>query len=108
MCKRQDKRRFAAPAHQIFSTRFLTDAAPGINGRKSVRAVAEDEPLASSDFVAAVFGQAGVVSVKGTVAGEEAIFDAPDANVFFQWRTLANERYYLDTGALDNIAGIPT
>ena len=49
-----------------------------------------------------------IVSVKGTVAGEEAIFDAPDANVFFQWRTLANERYYLDTGALDNIAGIPT
>lgn len=49
-----------------------------------------------------------VVSVKGTIAGEEAIFDGPDANIFFQWRTLANERYYLDTGALDNISGIPT
>ena len=48
-----------------------------------------------------------LVSVKGTIAGEEAIMDGPDANVIFKWRTLANERYYLDTGALDNIDGVP-
>jgi len=48
-----------------------------------------------------------LVSVKGMIAGEEAIMDGPDANVIFKWRTLANERYYLDTGALDNIDGVP-
>ena len=47
-----------------------------------------------------------LVSVKGSIAGTEAVMDGPDANVQFQWRTLANERYYLDTGALDNIDGI--
>lgn len=49
-----------------------------------------------------------LVSVKGQVAGEPAIFDSPDANVFFKWQTLAHERHYLDTGALDNIEGLPT
>jgi hypothetical protein len=49
-----------------------------------------------------------LVAVKGAVAGEEAIMDGPDANVFFKWQTLADERYYLDTGALDNIDGVPT
>lgn len=41
-----------------------------------------------------------VESVTGMVAGEDAILDD---NVFFSWRTLADERYYLDTGGLDNI-----
>jgi hypothetical protein len=41
-----------------------------------------------------------VDSVSGTVAGDEAIMGE---NVFFSWRTLADERYYLDTGGLDNI-----
>jgi hypothetical protein len=41
-----------------------------------------------------------VDSVTGTVAGEEAILGE---NVHFHWRTLADERYYLDTGGLDNI-----
>jgi hypothetical protein len=49
-----------------------------------------------------------LVSVKGRIAGEEAVMDGPDANVVFKWRTLADERYYLDTGALDNIDGIPS
>jgi hypothetical protein len=34
------------------------------------------------------------------VAGEDAVLGE---NVFFSWRTLADERYYLDTGGLDNI-----
>ncbi len=41
-----------------------------------------------------------VESVTGVVAGEDAILDE---NVYFNWRTLADERYYLDTGGLDNI-----
>jgi len=41
-----------------------------------------------------------VESVTGTVAGEEAVLGE---NVHFMWRTLADERYYLDTGGLDNI-----
>jgi hypothetical protein len=41
-----------------------------------------------------------VESVSGMVAGEPAILDH---NVHFMWRTLADERYYLDTGGLDNI-----
>jgi pyrimidine operon attenuation protein/uracil phosphoribosyltransferase len=41
-----------------------------------------------------------VESVTGMIAGEDAILDD---NVFFTWRTLADERYYLDTGGLDNI-----
>ena len=41
-----------------------------------------------------------VESVTGMVAGEDAILGD---NVFFNWRTLADERYYLDTGGLDNI-----
>jgi hypothetical protein len=41
-----------------------------------------------------------IVSVTGTVAGEDAILGE---NVVFAWRTLADERYYLDTGGLDNI-----
>jgi hypothetical protein len=39
-------------------------------------------------------------SVTGIVAGEPAILGD---NVHFSWRTLADERYYLDTGGLDNI-----
>jgi len=39
-------------------------------------------------------------SVTGIVAGEGA---ALGENVHFTWRTLADERYYLDTGGLDNI-----
>ena len=39
-------------------------------------------------------------SVSGMVAGEDAVLGE---NVFFSWRTLADERYYLDTGGLDNI-----
>ena len=34
------------------------------------------------------------------VAGEDAVLGE---NVHFTWRTLADERYYLDTGGLDNI-----
>ncbi len=41
-----------------------------------------------------------VESVTGVVAGEDAVLDE---NVTFGWRTLADERYYLDTGGLDNI-----
>jgi len=41
-----------------------------------------------------------VESVTGVVAGEDAILGE---NVHFNWRTLADERYYLDTGGLDNI-----
>ncbi|MBN2477027.1 MAG: virulence factor SrfB [Pirellulales bacterium] len=41
-----------------------------------------------------------VDSVTGVVAGEDAILGE---NVTFSWRTLADERYYLDTGGLDNI-----
>jgi hypothetical protein len=39
-------------------------------------------------------------SVTGIVAGEDALLGE---NVHFTWRTLADERYYLDTGGLDNI-----
>ena len=35
--------------------------------------------------------------VSGVVAGEDAVLDT---NVFFCWRTLADERYYLDTGGI--------
>jgi hypothetical protein len=41
-----------------------------------------------------------VTRVDGTVAGQPAILDE---NVFFEWRTLVAERYYLDTGGLDKI-----
>jgi len=41
-----------------------------------------------------------VEAVTGMVAGEDAILEE---NVHFTWRTLADERYYLDTGGLDNI-----
>lgn len=41
-----------------------------------------------------------VDSVMGTVAGAPAVLGE---NVFFNWRTLADESYYLDTGGLDNI-----
>jgi hypothetical protein len=41
-----------------------------------------------------------VESVQGTVAGEPAVLGE---NVLFNWRTLADERYFLDTGGLDNI-----
>jgi hypothetical protein len=41
-----------------------------------------------------------VESVTGVVAGEDALLGD---NVHFSWRTLADERYYLDTGGLDNI-----
>jgi hypothetical protein len=41
-----------------------------------------------------------VESVTGTVAGQPAIMGE---NVHFNWRTLADERYFLDTGGLDNI-----
>jgi hypothetical protein len=39
-------------------------------------------------------------------AAEGLVDDAPAClgqNVFFDWRTLADERYYLDTGGLDRI-----
>lgn len=39
-------------------------------------------------------------SVQGEVAGQPAVLDQ---NVFFNWRTLADESYFLDTGGLDNI-----
>ena len=41
-----------------------------------------------------------VESVTGIVAGDDAMLGE---NVHFTWRTLADERYYLDTGGLDNI-----
>lgn len=45
-------------------------------------------------------------SVSGIVAGEEAVLGE---NVLFSWRTLADDRYYLDTGGLDSIElGITT
>jgi hypothetical protein len=42
----------------------------------------------------------GVEEVEGTVDGESAVLGV---NVLFEWRTLADERYYLDTGGLDKI-----
>ena len=57
-------------------------AAPGIDGLKGVRAVAEDEPLAGFDFVAAEFGQAGVVSVQALEEEQQRI--AP-VRVRFGW-----------------------
>ena len=39
-------------------------------------------------------------SVEGTVDGETAILNQ---NVVFDWRTLADEQYYLDTGGLDKL-----
>ncbi len=44
--------------------------------------------------------QLEVAEVMGDVAGEPAEFGN---NVTFEWRTLADERYYLDTGGLDKI-----
>ncbi|HEY3969700.1 MAG TPA: virulence factor SrfB [Planctomycetaceae bacterium] len=45
-----------------------------------------------------------LVEVRGTVAGEPAdMQQGPGQNVFFYWRTLAAESYFLDTGALDSI-----
>jgi len=41
-----------------------------------------------------------VESVSGEIAGQEALLGE---NVQFTWRTLADERYYLDIGGLDNI-----
>ena len=41
-----------------------------------------------------------VENVQGMVAGEPAVLEE---NVLFQWRTLADERFFLDTGGLDNI-----
>jgi hypothetical protein len=41
-----------------------------------------------------------VEAVSGMVAGEEAVLGE---TVHFSWRTLADERYYLDIGGLDNI-----
>jgi hypothetical protein len=40
------------------------------------------------------------VAVNGNVAGAPAELGQ---NVFFEWRTLADEQYYLDTGGLDKI-----
>ena len=39
-------------------------------------------------------------TAEGTVDGQPA---ALGHNVFFEWRTLADERYYLDTGGLDRL-----
>ncbi len=44
--------------------------------------------------------QLEVTHVTGDVAGQPAELGA---NVSFEWRTLADERYYLDTGGLDKI-----
>jgi len=44
--------------------------------------------------------QIEVQSVVGDVAGEPAV---EGKNIFLEWRTLADERYYLDTGGLDKI-----
>jgi hypothetical protein len=41
-----------------------------------------------------------VESVEGEVDGEPAVLHE---NVLFEWRTLADERYYLDTGGLDKL-----
>ncbi len=41
-----------------------------------------------------------IESVTGEVAGQPAVLGE---NVQFGWRTIADERYYLDTGGLDNI-----
>lgn len=41
-----------------------------------------------------------VIAVEGTVDNEPAVLGE---NVLFDWRTLADERYYLDTGGLDRI-----
>jgi hypothetical protein len=45
-----------------------------------------------------------LVAVKGTVAGKPACAEeGPEGNVFFTWRTLTTDSFFLDTGALDNI-----
>ncbi|MDP6445646.1 MAG: virulence factor SrfB [Pirellulaceae bacterium] len=41
-----------------------------------------------------------VDSVTGMVAGEPAVLEE---NVTFKWRTIVDERFFLDTGGLDNI-----
>jgi hypothetical protein len=41
-----------------------------------------------------------IEEVEGWVDGEPAVLGV---NVLFEWRTLADERYYLDTGGLDKI-----
>jgi hypothetical protein len=41
-----------------------------------------------------------IESVTGLVAGEPAVLNE---NVFFRWHTLADERFFLDTGGLDHI-----
>jgi hypothetical protein len=41
-----------------------------------------------------------IESVTGTVAGEPAVLGE---NIDFGWRTIADERFFLDTGGLDNI-----
>lgn len=44
-----------------------------------------------------------VDSVTGSVAGEPAMLGE---NVSFKWRTIVDERFFLDTGGLDNIEGV--
>ena len=39
-------------------------------------------------------------AVEGTVDGEPAVLNG---NVLFEWRTLADTRFFLDTGGLDKI-----
>ena len=76
--KRDGANRRAATLFERWTKfRFLTGEAPGIDGLKSVRAVAEDEPLAGIDFVAAEFGQAGVVSVQALEEEQQRIVAAP-------------------------------
>jgi hypothetical protein len=41
-----------------------------------------------------------LVEAKGTINGEPAQIGY---NIFFEWHTLADEKFYLDTGGLDNI-----
>ena len=42
-------------------------------------------------------------SVEGTIDGAPAVMSGTKRNVLFEWRTLADERYYLDTGGLDKL-----
>ena len=73
------------PSGSGWSFRFLMGAAPGIDGLKSVLAVAEDEPLADFDFVADEFGQAGVVSVQALEEEQQRMVPAPFEFVADGW-----------------------
>ncbi|MFM9966151.1 MAG: virulence factor SrfB [Planctomycetaceae bacterium] len=95
-------RRKSPHAHSEVSPVWLLKIDKGHrHGPIDVSAIIERVPASSSQEETLQ-----LVSVTGLIAGEEATLEGPHPNVVFKWRTLAGERYYLDTGALDNIDGV--